>query len=307
MAAVANSSDPNEIRVACPFCSGFIHPIAGRCKHCKQDLGAHRSRLHGGPANLPALAAPLASPVSGARITTPMPIPALDDSHGTETERLLRRSGHSWARNWPLIVILAAVAAMIVALILLLLPQRDRGTRRIITPPSNDPMDTQTLPKDKSDPWSSPAPPARPLTPRDPSTPPDDSPAVPVPVEPALPDESGASADPADPGNPDPDSSDPFDDGTGMAQRSGVLPRSRFLTTAIAHLCRRMASCVGDQVLRAMCSRMNQTMPAIPDRCYEPAKAQACLRAIDETSCDQTSLSMSVLQLIPSCLELISC
>ena len=29
---------PSDARVPCPLCGGLIHPIAGRCKHCKADL-----------------------------------------------------------------------------------------------------------------------------------------------------------------------------------------------------------------------------------------------------------------------------
>ncbi|MBZ0235260.1 MAG: prepilin peptidase, partial [Deltaproteobacteria bacterium] len=35
-----------EPRTACPACGGQIHPIAGRCKHCKADL----TRLRNGAA-----------------------------------------------------------------------------------------------------------------------------------------------------------------------------------------------------------------------------------------------------------------
>ncbi|HRC59196.1 MAG TPA: hypothetical protein PKU97_24905, partial [Kofleriaceae bacterium] len=36
-----------ELRMPCPFCGGLVHPIAGRCKHCKQDLAEHRARAGG--------------------------------------------------------------------------------------------------------------------------------------------------------------------------------------------------------------------------------------------------------------------
>ena len=31
-----------EARVPCPVCRGPIHPVAGRCKHCRADLHALR-------------------------------------------------------------------------------------------------------------------------------------------------------------------------------------------------------------------------------------------------------------------------
>src|SRR5258706_3388072 len=44
-----------ESRMACPLCGGAIHPIAGRCKHCKEDLSAMRSGRPAAAAPLPAL------------------------------------------------------------------------------------------------------------------------------------------------------------------------------------------------------------------------------------------------------------
>ena len=41
--AVAARPGPSDARVPCPLCGGLIHPIAGKCKHCKADLTAHRA------------------------------------------------------------------------------------------------------------------------------------------------------------------------------------------------------------------------------------------------------------------------
>ena len=54
--ATARPPGPNEARVLCPVCGGLIHPIAGRCKHCKTDLSAFRAQRPQAAAQLPALA-----------------------------------------------------------------------------------------------------------------------------------------------------------------------------------------------------------------------------------------------------------
>jgi hypothetical protein len=42
-----------DVRTVCPVCGGSIHPVAGRCKHCKADLV--KLREHGrAPSRLPA-------------------------------------------------------------------------------------------------------------------------------------------------------------------------------------------------------------------------------------------------------------
>jgi hypothetical protein len=61
MAAVTRPG-PGDARAPCPLCGGLIHPIAGRCKHCKGDLRALRSTRPAAAASLPALNAALPAP-----------------------------------------------------------------------------------------------------------------------------------------------------------------------------------------------------------------------------------------------------
>ncbi len=69
--AVASRSpaDARDARVPCAQCGGLVHPIAGRCKHCKADLAAART------AHAPALAVlpPLANPTSAPAPAKPLP------------------------------------------------------------------------------------------------------------------------------------------------------------------------------------------------------------------------------------------
>ena len=53
--AAAARPNPADARIPCPMCGGLIHPIAGRCKHCKGDLSALRSARPAAVASLPAL------------------------------------------------------------------------------------------------------------------------------------------------------------------------------------------------------------------------------------------------------------
>jgi hypothetical protein len=54
--ASRSSSDARDARVPCSLCGGLVHPIAGRCKHCKADLAAARSARPQAAAALPPLA-----------------------------------------------------------------------------------------------------------------------------------------------------------------------------------------------------------------------------------------------------------
>jgi len=82
--AAPNRPNPGDARIPCPLCGGLIHPIAGRCKHCKQDLSALRSTRPAAGAALPALVAPASGPAPApapvaaapsAPMAMPMPTP----------------------------------------------------------------------------------------------------------------------------------------------------------------------------------------------------------------------------------------
>ena len=68
----------NEARVPCPLCGGLIHPIAGKCKHCKADLSSYRAQRPQAAAQLPALATPAAAPAPVAvPASGPVPTPVM--------------------------------------------------------------------------------------------------------------------------------------------------------------------------------------------------------------------------------------
>jgi hypothetical protein len=76
MAAAARPG-PSDARVPGPLCGGLIHPIAGKCKHCKADLASFQASRPAAATPLPALStvasrpqraipsAPVAAPAYG--------------------------------------------------------------------------------------------------------------------------------------------------------------------------------------------------------------------------------------------------
>lgn len=159
MAAAVRPS-PADARVPCPLCGGLIHPIAGRCKHCKGDLRAMRSARPAAAATLPALASgaaaaptytrgnqnghpaqaggqlrnghaayapPVATPPPQAAAPVPMAAPALDGSRPVLPPRPTGRMyaappAPAWWKSWPLIVIALAGLAIVAAVILMVWP-----------------------------------------------------------------------------------------------------------------------------------------------------------------------------------------
>src|SRR3954451_24406587 len=78
MAAVAKTSTPSDGRFPCPQCGGLVHPIAGKCKHCKADLNEARGARPQAKAALPALLGRSGtSPVRADATPAPSPIKAL--------------------------------------------------------------------------------------------------------------------------------------------------------------------------------------------------------------------------------------
>src|SRR5215469_12029847 len=116
-----------EARVACPLCGGLIHPVAGRCKHCKEDLSAMRAGRPAAQAPLPPLNhqnnhhhVPV-DPVVAATYIAPLPIAM--PREGSQPILPPRPTGRSVAvahpgwplRSWPVVVIGLAAVAIIAA------------------------------------------------------------------------------------------------------------------------------------------------------------------------------------------------
>jgi len=341
MAAVTRPG-PADARVPCPLCGGLIHPIAGRCKHCKGDLRAMHTARPAAGATLPSLgSAGAASPapangnahglVNGRADAAPQaaqppnivqavaavaPIPLAIQHGPADAAPILppRPTGRtaapvpraSW-KSWPVIVIILAVIAIVTAVVLMLFPpggapSNDEGTRNSLQP-APDRMNT------------SPAP----ATPRQPpSTSPDPwsrrgSPGAgsagggAAPVQPPA-------ADDRDIDDPDVDdaltSRDPLSRRGGLGAGSPRLGSSStdMLYSIFKHACARATTCsTSNPQVEAVCQVYANRPPVAPPTC---AAATRCLRSIDQLSCDVLDDVQSLYQLrtkLSDCGDAMSC
>jgi hypothetical protein len=146
------------------MCGGLIHPIAGRCKHCKEDLSALR-------AGRPQAAAPLPALQNGTAGHAAMaPLPQMIQQARAESAAILPpRPNHSayalpkqrsmW-KSWPMLVIVLASLAIVVAVVFMFWPpSADAGKRVLQPPPAPERMETNPLPppgqgnNNGADPW----------------------------------------------------------------------------------------------------------------------------------------------------------
>jgi hypothetical protein len=270
--------------VPCPLCGGLIHPVAGRCKHCKQDLTAFRAGRPQAPIPLPALdgntparessnghgrAAPAPAPAPG--------VPAMLAAHDASQPILPPRpTGRSIAAqapraawlSWPVVVIILAVLAIVTATVVMVWPQssEDRGKKmNLPAPPAPERMNVDPLPKQHSqiDPWQS----------------------------------HGDDPDPAAP-------VDPFDDqlddllgggggvvgglglgGLGGLTGPGMPSGAGFMYTMLQRACKKLETCpaANHAMLTIMCDQF-ASLPTVPPPSNCPA-AQRCLTQIDGLDC----------------------
>lgn len=297
MATRSSRANPMDARVPCPACGQPIHPIAGRCKHCKTDLVKQRPRaapvvLGGAPA---APSPAPAAPVVAARVPTPAPAPINGHngvhvaSHAAEAPR------SSWSRRWPTIVVLLAGIAIAICAYLLLLdrpseaaaPKRQRG---VSPAPAPDRMDTMPNPGARVDPWG-----GAPTTP-------DPTPAPPAPV------------DPAPPSMPPPSAPPPSTTTPGVAP-----PPEEFTGRMLRSLCEVSTRCASSAGLGGLdCDILSSPTFADPQRdliragkcTYDDQKAAACLATIDKIQCQPGQLDFDVFQslgAIGDCMDALRC
>lgn len=297
MAAAARPPGIGDGRVPCPLCGGLIHPVAGRCKHCKEDLTAFRAGRPQAAAQLPALnghVAATAVPVAAA-VVAPIAIPAREGSQPILPQRTTgrhsaQRPRGSLLRNWPLIVIVLAVLAIVAAVVIMVLPSDNGskgGKRQLMPAPAPDRMETNPLPNKQSqiDPWGAP----------------DDNyaPAPPQPAPRRMP----------DPPQPSPDPNDPDDIYGGLSGGSlggslGGLSNS-FMLTMFHQACTKLQSCPNaDTMITTVCNQFSaMPRPAAPQNC---PIGDRCLEEIEKLDCDMTAQSGSPLgavYLIQSCMK----
>ncbi|HEY4057722.1 MAG TPA: hypothetical protein VGM39_14005 [Kofleriaceae bacterium] len=339
MAAVAPSS--SDARVPCPACGTLIHPVAGRCKHCKQDIAQLRGMRPAANAALPALA-PRATPVAGTpmtaatiesapvaaptattlvadalpgvvapKIASPFPTGEVERAYDPTRPVLPPRVpvGHgvakneSWfARNWPIVVIVLASAAIIAAVVLMMLPPKEAGAGKKNGAGAPAP--------DRMDTDQLPEQPkkADPWSGASPPPAPTPPPAQAAP-DPQLGQQAPAPSDPFAQNTP-PDPNDPLSPDPFAGGMPGINQNAIALSQALAaHLCDKAAACSSaDPGTQQMCSMMS-SMPkmSLPQNC---AAAKECLDTIDRMDvCGAMANSidpLQVMQTASSCIKAMS-
>jgi hypothetical protein len=298
--AVAARPGSSDARVPCPLCGGLIHPIAGKCKHCKADLTTYHAARPAASAPLPALhPAPQANGHAHAHASAPVayapaghavPVPA---AGGASQPVLPPRPPHrdpaaapgaSGWRSWPGLVIIVATIAIVVAVVLMVWPGHNRdepdGKHSLGPPPAPERMQTAPdiqPPPQVPDRQPAPAAPQAGATPDPWANHTDPLPSAPV-----------ASATDLDDDPPDPDALFAPDPGRGPSPppRRPRLPTNRRGTMMLAmaeHMCRKMLQCSGDDpMVRNTCDTLARRPSVPPAGC--PA-ADRCLQHIDAMTC----------------------
>jgi hypothetical protein len=332
MATATRSSraNPTDARIPCPVCGQHIHPVAGRCKHCKTDLvklreqrGVRAPRLD--PATLAAAASytpgaspfappptvapmqplPLAPGPGGPVAGGPLPVepalaglpdaaPTLVDLPAAYGDAAAIAPQSTWSRRWPVLVVALAGAAILLCAYLLLFANGDGGA----TTPTTLPRPAGAMPApDRMD----------------------TSPARPVPVPTPR---GQAPSTPTDPwGSPDdpppPDLDDPL-------ARGGSGPRSaptaeQFPLALMDTVCDRLNSCNLDDLLGGVdvCPllRLDGEARAADVRAgkctYDPDRARKCLDAVSRIQCDGSISDIDGMARMladgPECLQALVC
>lgn len=311
MAAAAKAPGPADARIPCPLCGGQIHPIAGRCKHCKGDISATRSSRPQAAAALPALQAsappqPIyyasggnghangqAKPSHPANAHMAVPIalrtPVEDQSQPILPQRPTARMEASgtaapatW-KSWPVIVIGIAVIAIIFAVILIMWPAAaatKADAKTLAPPPAPERMDTNPLPSSGNgpsgsiDPWSNKN-----------GAAPDPAPSQP-PGKPSVPD-----IDDIQP----PDLADPFrGGGGGIGGNINSQAAIALMSAIVKHSCDRLATCPNgsDPTVKMACDASRLALPNTPPPTC--SAAQRCLSKIDALPCDDLDPQMTL-------------
>lgn len=324
MPAAARSGAPDvreahEARVPCPHCGGLIHPIAGKCKHCKADLSSFRAARPAANAPLPALGAPALPnghpPHAAVAHAVPLPVAAqtILPPRPTGAETV---PASAW-RSWPVVVIVVAMLAIVAAVVIMVWPagHSAAGKRALQPPPAPERMDTQTppvtpkldgaqphaqAPGAAADPWAQPAPRVDPQA--DPGGKPDPDPQAGAQDDPQAGAQDDPHADPqADPQADDdpPAVADPFRaPAPGNRQRAQLSGGGMIELAMTARICRKLVQCgTSDPTLRTTCEAIAHLPADPPAGC--PA-AVRCLRRIDALGCssqpDALQLGMLVMQ-----------
>ncbi len=266
-----------EPRIACPACGGQVHPIAGRCKHCRADLSQGRPAAMLGRPPLMALGggAPPPPPAFASGNGHPAPAHASHPAAMLPSTAAPATSSASWSSRWPLIVALLAILAIIASVALLMFgggsgKKKDSGAKRF-DGPAPELMPTDPLSPRVTPPAPPPngAPHANGTTPTDPRSP-FDNPALPPPPPP----------------------------------RAGAGPATahEFFSQAVDGACRRMTTCAAnDPTVASYCTMAHQMLPQMTDSIatmctdYDGAAGQQCLDAVARFPCPSGAIDTNAM------------
>ena len=298
----------------------MIHPIAGKCKHCKADLSAYRAARPAANAPLPALhRAPAAQPNGHA----PQPNghanghaarpvahaqPATAAAHDVPVlpprptrSQTVEPTASTW-RSWPVLVIVLAMIAIVAAVVLMVWPESDAALPRRALQPPPAPERMQTDPDLKQPPARAPAQPAPQPPARSAAPDPWDSPTAPAPA-PRDPTAQAAPnpLDSTDANEADDDDLDvlknPFAPSAPSTGRPLPLNRHGTMVAAMfMHVCRKLVQCnVDNPVMMNVCDQLSHDPTPPPANC--PAAAR-CLRHIDGLSCTSQTGNLTQLGIL---------
>jgi hypothetical protein len=284
-----------------------VHPIAGKCKHCKADLAALRAPTPVAKSTLPSLQRSEPAPTPVATVspwappgTAPPPAPAYDvptlpaapapaaryqptaapyqtasrDAFSAPPLQVTREpiAEHDLPRgsriSWPVVVILIAGATIAAAVAIMLWPDHKKA------PPKVDLLPPPAPERMNTDPL------------------PERNTAPPQVVKPDI--------DPPPP-RQDPDDSTDDDDTTGTQGSAGagglkgplggnglgLTSNGTFALEVFKHACDRLATCTNaDPAIGEACQQLRQMSGVLPPTGPLCAAAQRCLATIDKLDCN---------------------
>ncbi|HTR55917.1 MAG TPA: hypothetical protein VMJ10_34815 [Kofleriaceae bacterium] len=268
--AEARVSRAADARVPCPLCGGLVHPIAGRCKHCKQDLAELRAARLEPAARLPAL-----NGKPGANGHAPaIALPAARKAAAAEPR------ASKW-RHWPIAVIAIAGLLLVGAVALLVWPQSaPPDVEKSTAPPAIDRMPNEQ----PVDPWA----------PSAPSTPPPHAQA-PDPRR-SQPQVTPPTDDPGDP------------NGLSSLGQLALPSSGSFMFAMATHLCKRLDQCgTANDFITTYCEGMTVLQQQAPQQAPTCDQGKRCLEAIDQMSCnakaDDATALFQLMNQMPVCFQ----
>lgn len=291
-------------RIPCPVCRQQIHPVAGRCKHCKTDLvklreqqGVRVPRLAPAvlgvapvaaqpfapqapapaPARLSGEMAAVAPPPAGNTLLDPAPYLSPGAAYGPDPTivDLAPAMPQMKRARWPIFVAIGAAVAIVVCIILLVMDDKPKAKSSKAVNGiglGTDSMDTDVAPPPPTDlgkpgnPWGDPT---------------DTNPADPV--------------DPPDPYQPPP----PVAPQPPPSTFNGTIPTAEdFYPSAITAVCKKLTSCGNSnsttaQMFNSICQGGGDLFGSLyadqikNGQCtYDENAAGRCLASIDAIDCN---------------------